>query len=237
MPTRVGFIGLGTMGKPMAHNMLKAGYALIVPDIQAAPVSELCEFGARAAATPQEVADQADFVITMLPSSPHVEAVVLGDQGPMQGLGRDSIYIDMSTIEPAVTRKLAALLAELGVRMLDTPVSRGQPAALADTLSIMGGGDEATLEVCRPVLQTIGTDIFSCGPIGCGALMNVVNNLMAAIIVVAVCEGVVMGVKGGSLWRKFSRWCLRAQAKVSLWTSISLNSPSVATFGQASRPT
>jgi 2-hydroxymethylglutarate dehydrogenase len=88
------------------------------------------------------------------------------------------------------------LLAERGVRMLDTPVSRGQPAALADTLSIMGGGDEATLEVCRPVLQTMGTDIFYCGPIGCGALMNVVNNLMAAIIVVAVCEGVVMGVKG-----------------------------------------
>jgi 3-hydroxyisobutyrate dehydrogenase-like beta-hydroxyacid dehydrogenase len=221
----------------MAHNMLKAGYALIVPGIQAAPVSELCEFGARAAPPRhrKSLIRQTSSSPCFLPrrmSKPWSLVIRV-----MQGLERDSIYIDMSTIEPALTRKLAALLAELGVRMLDTPVSRGQPAALADTLSIMGGGDEATLEVCRPVLQTIGTDIFSCGPIGCGALMNVVNNLMAAIIVVAVCEGVVMGVKGGSLWRKFSRWCLRAQAKVSLWTSISLNSPSVATFGQASRPT
>jgi 2-hydroxy-3-oxopropionate reductase len=197
MPSAVGFIGLGTMGKPMAHNVLKAGYPLIVHDIQPAPVSELCEFGAKAANTPKGVAEQSDIVITMLPSSPHVDAVVFGEHGLLQGFKPDAIYIDMSTIEPAVTRRISGMLAERGIRMLDAPVSRGQPAAVAGTLSIMVGGDEATLEACRSLLASMGTDIFYCGPAGCGALMKVVNNLMAAIIFGAVCEGVVMGVKGG----------------------------------------
>src|SRR5437879_6555795 len=149
---RIGFIGLGIMGKPMARNLLKAGYPLIVHNRSQAAVEELVAEGATAAASPREVAAQSDVVITMLPDSPDVQAVVLGPNGVLAGARAGSVLIDMSTIAPAVTRELSAEAAKVGMSTLDAPVSGSDQGAIAGTLAIMVGGDAATFARCQTIL-------------------------------------------------------------------------------------
>lgn len=194
---RVGFIGLGTMGRPMAKRVLQAGFPLTVCDVLAEPMEELVKLGAAAADSPRAVAEASQVVITMLPNSPHVEEAILGKGGVIEGLKPGAVVIDMSTIEPAVTRKVAEAVAARGGRMLDAPVGKSSAAAAEGTLTIMVGGDEATFQECRHILATMGTSIFHCGGIGAGATVKLVNNLMASVIIAAVAEGLTLGVKAG----------------------------------------
>ncbi len=198
MKGHVGFIGLGKMGKPMAKNLLQAGYPLIIHDVVEESLLELCALGAERGSSPRDVASRASVVITMLPSGAEVESVALGPRGLKEGLARSSVYIDMSTVHPATSRKIAHELAGNGVSMLDAPVSRGQEAAIQGTLSIMVGGGRDTYESCLDVFKSLGTDIFYCGESGMGAVFKLVNNLIVAITACSVSEALVMGVKAGA---------------------------------------
>ncbi|MGD9944654.1 MAG: NAD(P)-dependent oxidoreductase [Burkholderiaceae bacterium] len=198
MGAAVGFIGLGTMGAPMAGNLVRGGFDVVVYDVSAPAVERLCRAGARRAASPREAATLADTVVTMLPSESALRAVVLDDDGLLAGLRRGAVLIDMSTVEPATSRELAARLRQIGAAMLDAPVSRGHQAAIAGTLSIMVGGERAVYERSLGLLRTLGTDVFHCGPNGMGALFKLVNNAIVATTACAIAEALVMGVKAGA---------------------------------------
>lgn len=198
MAQTVGFIGLGIMGKPMVKNLLKAGFDLSVHDLREEPVKELMRCGATPAASPREVGARAETVITMLPASSDVEAVATGAGGLMEGMKEGATLIDMSTIEPPVTRRIARALAARGIEMLDAPVSRGEPAAVSGTLVIMVGGKPAVYEAHLPILKAMGTDIFYCGESGMGEVVKLVNNLLIGIISCAIAEAMVFGVKAGA---------------------------------------
>ena len=195
---KVGFIGLGTMGKPMAKRvLLHGGFPLTVHDVVHAPVQELVAEGAGAAGSPKAVAETSDVVITMLPNSSDVEEVVLGEDGVIEGLRPGAVLIDMSTIDPAVTKRVAGEIAARGGRMLDAPVGKSSPAAVDGTLTIMVGGDEATFEECRSILDSMGTFIVHCGESGAGASMKLAHNLIGCLIVAAVSEGLALGARAG----------------------------------------
>lgn len=193
----VGFIGLGTMGGPMARNVLRGGYAMTVHDINAKAVERLVQAGATAAGSPREVAAASDVVITMLPDAPDVERAVLGADGVIEGIRKGSVLIDMSTIDPQTDQRIGAALAERGVRMLDSPVGKTADAAAAGTSTLMIGGDAALLEEMRPILSCMGKDFFHCGALGMGQAMKLSNNLLASIISNACNEVLVSGVKAG----------------------------------------
>ena len=194
---KVGFIGLGTMGGPMALNALKKGHELIVADMSSAAVQRLVEAGARSAATPREVAAASDIVITMLPDAPDVERVALGPDGIVSGIRAGSIYVDMSTIDPDTTRRVGKAMKEKGVAMIDSPVGKTADAAVAGTLTLMVGGPADVIVKVRPVLDTMGTDFFHCGELGAGQTMKLLNNLLAAAIGEASVEALVAGTKAG----------------------------------------
>lgn len=194
---RIGFIGLGAMGRPMAKNVLKGGFTLAVHDIVPEPVRELVALGAETRATPREVARDADAVITMLPDSPDVEAVLLGPDGVAQGAPPGTIVVDMSTIDPATTRKVAGALGARGLRFVDAPVGRTSAHAEAGTLFIMVGGDPADVAAVDRLLRTMGTDLVHCGPTGTGITMKVVNNYLSCASSVLTAECLVLGVKAG----------------------------------------
>lgn len=199
-PLRLGFIGLGLMGRPMAHNLLKAGFPLTVHSRSLAPVKELAAAGARPANSPREVAAAADVVITMLPDAPEVEAVLLGPNGVMESAAAAPLgltVVDMSTISPIATRRLAARLAEVGIWMLDAPVSGGTVGAEAGSLSIMVGGPEVAFERCRPVFEALGQRITYMGPSGAGQLTKACNQIMTAGIYVVMSEALVLAAKSG----------------------------------------
>src|SRR6266545_1806959 len=168
----VGFIGLGTMGAPMARNLLNKGHRLIVADVEPAAVSALTAAGATAAATPRDVAAGSEIVITMLPDAPDVERVALGADGIVAGIRAGTIYIDMSTIDPRTTRNVGAAIAAKGAAMIDSPVGKTADAAVAGTLTLMVGGPEDVVARCRPVLDCMGTDFFYCGDLGAGHTMK-----------------------------------------------------------------
>ena len=193
----VGFIGLGTMGAPMARNLLRKGHRLVVADVQPAAVSELTAAGARAAATPREVAAASDIVITMLPDAPDVLRVALGDDGVVAGIRPGAVYIDMSTIDPQTTRTVGTAIVAKGAAMIDSPVGKTADAAVAGTLTLMVGGDAEVVARCRPVLDCMGTDFFHCGQLGAGQTMKLVNNLLATAVSEASIEALVTGVKAG----------------------------------------
>ena len=193
----IGFIGLGTMGAPMARNLLKNGHRLTVADVQPAAVAALTAAGAAAAATPRAVAAACDIVITMLPDAPDVERVALGPDGIVAGIGPGSIYIDMSTIDPGTTRKVGAAIAAKGAAMIDAPVGKTADAAVAGTLTLMVGGPADVVARCRPVLDCMGTDFFHCGELGAGQTMKLINNLLATAVSEASIEALVTGVKSG----------------------------------------
>ncbi|MCL8206986.1 MAG: NAD(P)-dependent oxidoreductase [Actinomycetia bacterium] len=183
----VGFIGLGAMGGPMAANVLKR-FPVIAYDVVPERLAAAVAAGAEAASGPGEVADRADRVITMLPGSPAVEAVYLGSDGLVAHARPGQIFIDMTTCHPATTRKVGAALAARGAELLDAPVARTREAARQGTLAIMVGGSEATLEACRDLLATMGTDIAHCGPLGTGEVVKLVNNLILFNTVACLAE-------------------------------------------------
>ena len=194
---KIGFIGLGIMGKHMSKNLLKAGYPLVVYDIVAAAVDEAVKAGAEKGTSPKDVAAKADAIITMLPNSPHVKEVVLGKNGIIETMRPGSILIDMSSIAPLVSREVAAALAAKKIRMLDAPVSGGEPKAIDATLSIMVGGNRADFDEYLPILRTMGASVVLCGEIGAGNVTKLANQIVVAANIAAVSEALVLATKAG----------------------------------------
>ena len=170
MKKKIGFIGLGVMGKPMAKNLLKAGFSLCVYDMVPEPVKELVGAGAKAARSAREVGEISDIVITIVPSSKEVQEVYLKEDGVLAGIKAGSIVIDMSTIDPIVSQEVAALAQKKNVEMLDGPVSGGQGGAIEGTLTIMVGGKEEIFEQCKDIFAAMGKNIYYCGPVGSGEI-------------------------------------------------------------------
>lgn len=193
---RVGFIGLGIMGKPMAHHLLKAGYSLSVLEKNEA-AAELVKAGATSFATNKEVAENADIVITMLPDSPQVEEVVLGKSGVSEGLKAGALFIDMSSIAPATSKKIYQQLQEKGIEALDAPVSGGQVGAEAASLSIMVGGSEAAFARALPLFQLMGKNIVLIGEAGAGQTTKVCNQMIVGMTIQAVAEAFTLAKKAG----------------------------------------
>jgi 2-hydroxy-3-oxopropionate reductase len=194
---RVGFIGLGIMGAPMARHVLDAGFPLIVHSRNPGPVDELVEAGARRAGSPAEVARASDVVITMLPDTPDVQHVVLGEDGVASGAAAGALVIDMSTIDPGPTRAIAEALATKGVQMLDAPVSGGERGAIEGTLSIMVGGSEQAFARGTPILEAMGGNIVHVGSTGAGQVAKACNQLVVAATIEAVAEALVLAERSG----------------------------------------
>jgi len=194
---RIGFIGLGTMGAPMARRLLEAGHELTVHNRTREREEPLEALGARRATTPRECARNRELVITMVSDTPDVQAVVLGEEGAVEGMEQGSVLVDMSTISPATTRLIAAALDDHGVAMLDAPVSGGSEGAERGTLSIMVGGDEHVLERVRSVLEALGKTVTHVGPIGSGQVTKAVNQVIIAGTYAAVAEGLALGLAAG----------------------------------------
>jgi len=194
---RIGFIGLGIMGKPMCRNLLKAGFSLTVYSRTQASVDPLVQAGAKAAASPRDLAAQVDLVITMLPNSPQVKTVVLGENGVLEGAGPGLLVADMSSIAPLVSREVAAALAPKGVRFLDAPVSGGEPKAVEGTLSIMAGGLQEDFEACLPVFRAMGASVVRVGDVGAGNVAKLANQVIVALNIAAMSEALVLAAKAG----------------------------------------
>ena len=193
----LGFIGLGLMGKPMAKNLLKAGFRLTVCSRSQPPVAELAALGATAAPSPRAVAEAAEAVITMVPDAPEVEAVVAGPEGLLAGARPGLIHIDMSTISPVATRRLAEMEKRAGVVMLDAPVSGGTVGAEAATLSIMVGGEEAAAQRCQDIFAALGKKTSYMGPSGAGQTTKACNQIMTGGIYAVMAEALVLAQKSG----------------------------------------
>jgi 3-hydroxyisobutyrate dehydrogenase len=184
----VGFIGTGTMGQPMLANLVKKGFAVVAYDVVPAALAAAVKSGATAAGSSADAARRSDLVITMLPSSSHVEAAYLGAGGVAEGVAAGRLCVDMSTIDPAVSRRVAAALKTRGVRFVDAPVSGGVPRATDGTLAIMVGGDGRDFEEARPVLAAMGANIIHVGAVGSGEVAKLCNNLIAGVSAIAVSE-------------------------------------------------
>lgn len=193
----IGFIGLGIMGRPMARNLLKAGYSLVVHSRSRGPVDEIAKAGAKAAASAKDVAAQCDVLITMLPNSPEVELVALGPNGIIEGARPGLIFADMSTISPIVSQKIAKALEPKGVAMLDAPVSGGEKGAIDGALSIMVGGDKDVFERVLPIFQAMGKTITRLGPLGFGGFTKLANQIIVAVNLTALAEALTLGKKAG----------------------------------------
>jgi 2-hydroxy-3-oxopropionate reductase len=194
---RIGFVGLGIMGRPMVRNLIKAGYEVTVFDRVGAAVVELVADGARAGGSPREVAAATDVFISMVPDSPDVEAVYAGPDGALEALRPGWLAIDMSSISPIVARRLAERVTAGGATMLDAPVSGGDKGAIAGTLSIMVGGEAAAFERALLILQAMGKSIVHVGDAGAGQVVKVANQVVVALVIQAVSEGLVLGAKAG----------------------------------------
>lgn len=194
---RIGFIGVGIMGKPMALNLLKAGYAVTVHDLNRQPVDELVQQGADSAGSAGAVAEQSDVVITMLPDSPEVEAVVFGPDGVLEGIRKGILFVDMSTIAPATSEKISKVLSEKDVDALDAPVSGGDVGAKAGTLSIMVGGTKAAFERALPLFQVMGKNIVHIGDAGAGQVTKACNQIVVGMTIQAVAEAMTLAKKAG----------------------------------------
>ncbi len=199
---QIGFIGIGVMGRPMTLNLLKAEHQVTIyaRHPEKPGVQEVLNAGAKLAPSPRAAAMASDIVITMLPNSPQVEEVVAGPQGILEGARKGLIIIDMSTIAPAVSRKLAQEAAARGAHMLDAPVSGGSQGAVNGTLTIMIGGEREIFEQVRPVLEAMGKkeNIVHVGPNGSGQVIKLVNNMLVGAIAAAIAESFVLGVKAGA---------------------------------------
>ncbi len=195
--SKIGFIGLGIMGKPMSKNLLKAGYEVVVYNRSPKAIQELVQAGAEAGDSPKDVAERCEIIITMLPNSPNVEEVILGPNGVLEGVRPSSIVIDMSSIAPITSREVAQALAKKSVRFLDAPVSGGEPKAIEGTLSIMVGGDLADFDECYPIFQAMGSSALLCGDVGAGNITKLANQIIVAINIAAVSEALMLVSKAG----------------------------------------
>ena len=197
MAEKVGFVGLGIMGKPMAKNLMEAGYELVLYNRTLEKAEELAEDGAEVAVDPREVAENSDIIVTMLPDSPDVRNVVAGEDGVLEGIKEGVLLVDMSTISPVVTEELAAAVKEKGASMLDAPVSGGDVGAIEGTLSIMVGGSEEDFERAKPLFDVMGKTVNHVGPTGAGQVTKAANQVVVALTIEAVSEALVLGSKGG----------------------------------------
>lgn len=194
---KVAFVGLGTMGEPMASNIMKAGHDLIIHNRTGNKEQQLAAHGAERAASPREAAAKAEVIIMSLSDTPDVEEVVLGDNGIIHGARPGAVVVDMSTISPDATRKIAQVLGAKGIKMIDAPVSGGSEGAKQGTLAIMLGGEPEDVESVMPVLKCMGTRITHVGPIGAGQLTKAINQTIIAGVYLSVAEGMVLGLKAG----------------------------------------
>lgn len=194
---KIGFIGLGIMGRPMSKHLVEAGYELVVHDINREAVADVVKAGAQEASSAREVAEKTSLIITMLPDSPDVEAVALGEDGVIEGVSAGDIYVDMSTIAPSVAVSVTEAMAEKGVKCLDAPVSGGDVGAQKATLSIMVGGEQETYDQVLPVFELMGKNIVLCGPAGAGQTVKACNQVLVAVTIAGVSEALVLGAKAG----------------------------------------
>jgi len=192
---KIGFIGLGIMGKPMVKNLLKAGHEVVAFDITQANVDNVVEAGAKAGNSAKDIAAECPVIITMLPNSPHVKTVVCGENGVLQGAKEGAILVDMSSIAPLASQEIEKACAEKGVKMLDAPVSGGEPKAIDGTLSIMVGGDKATYESLKEILLCMGASSVHCGDIGAGNTTKLANQIVVALNIAAVSEAFMLAKK------------------------------------------
>ena len=193
---KIGLIGLGIMGKPMAKNMLKAGYDLTVSDLNKANVEEVVAAGAKSASN-KEIGENCDVVMTMLPNSPHVKSVMLGENGVANYMKAGSVFIDMSSINPVASKEIAAALAEKGIEMLDAPVSGGEPKAVDGTLSFMVGGKQEVYDAHKAILETMGATVVRCGDVGAGNTTKLANQIIVACNIQALAEALTLAQKAG----------------------------------------
>ena len=193
----IGFIGLGIMGKPMARNLMKAGYPLVIHNRSRAAVDELGKEGAQPATSSKEVAARSDVLITMLPDSPDVELVYLGENGVFAGARAGMLLLDMSSISPVVARKLAGEAEKRGLDMLDAPVSGGEAGAIGATLSIMIGGKDSAVARAMPIFQVLGKNIVHVGDVGAGQVTKAANQMVVGTTIAIVGEALVLAAKAG----------------------------------------
>lgn len=194
---RIGFIGLGIMGKPMAKNLIKAGYDLKVYDIITASVDEVVAAGATRGENNADVAKDSEIVITMLPNSPHVKTAVLGENGILEGAKPGTILVDMSSINPIASKEICAEMEKKGCFMLDAPVSGGEPKAIDGTLAIMVGGKQELFDKVKDILAVMGASVTLCGDIGAGNTTKLANQIIVAANIAAVGEALILGKKAG----------------------------------------
>lgn len=197
MKKNVGFIGLGIMGRPMTLNLLKAGYNVTVYDINKGVIEKLVTEGAKGAASPKEVGENSDIIITMVPNSQHVREAVLGENGVAKGAKAGSVVIDMSSITPVASRQIAEELSKVGIEMLDAPVSGGEPGAVAGTLAIMVGGKAEVFENVKDVLYAMGKAVVLVGGNGCGVTAKLANQVIVNLNIAAMSEALVLAAKSG----------------------------------------
>jgi len=194
---KIGFIGLGIMGKPMAKNLVKAGYDLTVFDINNAAVEELVAIGAAKGSSSKDVASKTEIILTMLPNSPHVKEVVLGKDGVVEGVKQGSVLVDMSSIAPLASQEVSKALAKAGVKMLDAPVSGGEPKAVDGTLAFMVGGPEDVFNEMNAILSVMGGSVTHVGEIGSGNTTKLANQMIVALNIAAMSEAMVLATKAG----------------------------------------
>ena len=197
MAERIGFVGLGIMGKPMARNLMVAGYELTVYDIVGEPVEELATEGASAASSPREATADNVRTITMLPDSADSERAILGPDGVLEGASPGSVIIDMSSIAPSMSQKIGVACADKGVEFLDAPVSGGEPGAIGGTLAIMVGGKQSVFDDCEPLLQVMGGNVVLTGDVGAGNITKLANQIIVAANIEALSEAMVLAQKAG----------------------------------------
>ncbi len=194
---RVGFIGMGTMGKPMARNLIGAGFSLTVYNRTPSKTAELEKLGAKVAASPKEIAMYSDVVVSCVTDSAAVEEIALGPNGIIEGAHEGLVYIDCSTISPTDTKRIAGALAKKGVKMLDAPVSGGEKGAVEGTLAIMIGGEKQVFEECMDIFQGMGKNIVYIGETGTGQICKACNQMIAASTLAGISEAFVLGTKAG----------------------------------------
>jgi len=197
MGSKIGFIGLGIMGKPMSKNLIKAGHELTAYDVVDTPVRELEKVGAKVARSSKEVAQKSDLVITMLPDSPEVEKAALGPEGIFEGIKEGSTFIDMSTISPVTSKRLAEVAKARDIRILDAPVSGGEKGAIEGALTIMVGGEKDVFDECLPIFQAMGKSIVYCGGVGSGQVVKACNQILVAGVLETASEALVLGTRAG----------------------------------------
>ena len=194
---KIGFIGLGIMGKPMAKNLLKAGHELFVFDINKDSVADVQAAGGKSTSSAAEAASNAEIVITMLPNSPHVKTAILGEKGVLEGIKSGTIIVDMSSIAPLASQEVEKACKAKGIKMLDAPVSGGEPKAIDGTLAIMVGGDKDIFEKVKPILLQVGASAIHCGSIGAGNSAKLANQVIVALNIAAVAEALTLVKKAG----------------------------------------